>query len=156
MAATCRPSPAEPGALGERLKDDLLALVGLALAVDAGRVGVGDVAGDDVHPQALGGKRRARDAHAAEETHRAVLPSPLLVCPVCAGSRFPQGGGSRFRRAEVPVRQDCLGQGGHGSCIYGLGVLKNPPKLMELPLIFSLFGALALTLVVPAIRGMSR
>jgi hypothetical protein len=29
-------------------------------------------------------------------------------------------------------------------------------KRMELPLIFSLFGAVALTLVVPAIRGMYR
>jgi hypothetical protein len=31
-----------------------------------------------------------------------------------------------------------------------------PGSSMELVMIFSLFGALALTLVVPAIRGMSR
>jgi hypothetical protein len=34
--------------------------------------------------------------------------------------------------------------------------LEQTPAIMELPLIFSLFGALVLTLIVPAIRGMYR
>jgi hypothetical protein len=35
-------------------------------------------------------------------------------------------------------------------------VTGGPPNTMELPLIFSLFGAVALALVVPAVRGMYR
>jgi hypothetical protein len=47
----------------------------------------------------------------------------------------------------VPVR--------HDSCIESWST-GDPPTFMELTLILSLFGAVALTLVVPAIRGMYR
>src|SRR4051794_8653017 len=76
-------------------KDDLLALIRLALAVDPRGLSVGDIARDDVHAQALGGKRRARDAHAAEETHAGVPAFPLVKrsvrqAPPCVlGRRVP-------------------------------------------------------------------
>src|SRR5205807_9607101 len=77
--------------LGQRLKDDLLALVRLALTIESGGVSVGDVASDDVHPQALGGERRARDAHAAEETHASVPAFPLVQRSVRQAARTALG-----------------------------------------------------------------
>ena len=78
------------------LQHDLLALVRLALAVDTSGVGVGDVASDDVHPQSLRGERRARDSHAAEETHlfavlapKKFLRSVRHVGPIPLGRRVP-------------------------------------------------------------------
>src|SRR4051812_3922510 len=64
---------AEAGALGGRLKHDLLAAVRLAVGA-AGRLRVGEVLRRDVHPQALRGERRRGDLHAAEHAHQ---PTPM-------------------------------------------------------------------------------
>ncbi len=105
------------------------------LAVGAARgLGVGEVLGRDVHPQALGGEAGRGDVESAEEAHYALTPMAALRMSD-ARVRHLDGGlllervGGELGRLRVDVDRGAVGARGAGRSVLGRGegeVLRPP------------------------------